>query len=487
MGPVRGFGGRRVPGRGARCRRVAERRNERWDRRRRRCDGRSCGGRRARRRRDRPPGSTARWPTARRQRPPACASRRASPAIRLLAPQSGSVVTSARPVFRWTGVAGPYLFRVCADWACETVLQGRRPPTPRRRCRSSSDPATGSGGEGHRSLAVRVDVALGVSRPPPIPGLRAYRQHLRRRLQRLQRRRLSGRRRRQARPLVYLGGPDGLATRPCPAQHAELASTPMGLLEPQTDVNGDGFTDVGNTVRPGPGCWRLLRPRPIWRQRPACRPLDAPSMPRSPAGVRSASATSTVTGSAISSCSCATARPSDASPPRSRDRLAGLRCGTCQLQQLATGDFDGDGRPTSSSPTPATSASTWATPTARPDSHRRGERAVGRRLQLRRLLRSGRPRIGRPDRCAPTKVARTGCHRRCRRLLNRRSSFWWATSTATVTGTPSGRRAARTAARSPTVALAAGARRRRGRCPWTRRSSCTGLSASCESGRRERR
>ena len=43
---------------------------------------------------------------------------------RHLSPQSGSVVTSARPVFRWTGVAGPYLLRVCADRACQTVIQG---------------------------------------------------------------------------------------------------------------------------------------------------------------------------------------------------------------------------------------------------------------------------------------------------------------------------------------------------------------------------
>jgi len=263
-----------------------------------------------------------------------------------LSPQSGSIVTSARPSFRWTGETGPYRLEVCADRACDKVqvevlsegsettlpqdlpagywfwrVQGpasywtspwevrvrRRFPGYAPAANTSVNGFSDYNGDGYPDVA-----AFGAA------------------------------------PMIYLGGPDGLSASR--VAHADPNSSGLGtrLMEPQVDVNGDGFTDLSSEQGLGVS--------------EDASDEGARIQFGSDSGVTPAGAFvhvfDTVYALSVyeplglgdfdgdgfgdlimqSRYSAAMIRGGALTPPNF------LRCGPCQLQQVATGDFDGDGR-----------------------------------------------------------------------------------------------------------------------------------------------
>jgi len=257
---------------------------------------------------------------------------------RLLSPQSGSVVTSTRPVFRWTGVAGPYLFRVCADRACQTMIQGTSTADSQVTLPLELAPgywfwqvkAAGPSPSGWTSAwefrvrrrfpgyAPAANTSVGGFSDyngDGYPDLAAW----------------------GTAPMAYLGGPDGISAGRVwpPDPNGGLAT---GLLEPQVDVNGDGFTDlsfssgehVANVQCGGSDGFDSV--------------VDVPSggAYSSPIGVGDFFGDGFGDLIMQSRYSAAFIRVFAAAAPS--PTLAGLGCGNCQIQQVATGDFDGDGR-----------------------------------------------------------------------------------------------------------------------------------------------
>ena len=265
---------------------------------------------------------------------------------RHLSPQSGSVVTSARPVFRWTGVAGPYLLRVCANRACETVIQGTSTADTEAAPPLELAPgywfwevkAIGPSPSGWTSAwefrvrrrfpgyAPTANTSVGGFSDyngDGYPDLAAW----------------------GAVPVAYLGGPDGIsASRIWPRDPNGTLAT--GLREPQVDVNGDGFTDlssVGAVGVLGDGGENVAHVQ-CGSTDGFTSTVDAPSGGAYgfPIGVGDFFGDGFGDLIMQTRYSPGFVRVFAAAAPS--PTLAYLRCGNCQLQQVATGDFDGDGK-----------------------------------------------------------------------------------------------------------------------------------------------
>jgi hypothetical protein len=267
--------------------------------------------------------------------------------VRLLLPQSGSVVTSNQPRFVWTGATGPYQLQVCADRACNTVLLqsvtaanemafAQAIPPGYWFWRVLAQPAAGSTSNWTSAWEMRVRrrfpgyAPIGNTSVPEFsdyngdgyPDVAVV----------------------GATPLIYLGGPDGLiADRVVP--NVPDASTPMSLMAPQTDVNGDGFTDLSIAAVatfPGQsggsyaahvqfGASTGLSSRGTY--------IESYQGSGYPVGLGD------FNGDGYGDLAMQYRYGADMMLGCvSQIAWAGLRCDACQVQQLATGDFDGDGR-----------------------------------------------------------------------------------------------------------------------------------------------
>ena len=266
---------------------------------------------------------------------------------RLLSPQSGSVVTSARPVFRWTGVAGPYLFRVCADRACATVLQGTSTADTEVTLPLELSPgywfwqvkAVGASPSGWTSAwEFRVRRRFPGYAPAANTAVGGFSDYNGDGYPDFAAAGLG--------PMVYLGGPDGIsATRTLPPNPNGGLGT--GLREPQVDVNGDGFTDLSSNqdialADGGVGYGVHIQ---CGGSDGFASFVDVPIATVYggwPIGIGDFFGDGLGDLVMQSRYSAAFIRVFAAAAPS--PSLAGLRCGNCQLQQVATGDFDGDGR-----------------------------------------------------------------------------------------------------------------------------------------------
>ena len=231
-----------------------------------------------------------------------------STVIRLLSPQSGSTVTSSKPQFRWTGGTGPYRLQVCADRACdrvladvftngtETALSQAIPPGYwfwRVRAAPDAVPLWTSSWEmrvrrrfsGYAPVANTSVSGFSDYDGDGNPDVAAF----------------------GAAPMIYLGGPDGLSASRI-LQTEPNSGLGRRIMEPQVDVNGDGFTDLSHVDYGGLG------------------DFDGDGFGELIKQSRYA---------AVMIRGCAPTPPNGG---------AVLECGPCQLQQVATGDFNGDGR-----------------------------------------------------------------------------------------------------------------------------------------------
>lgn len=265
-------------------------------------------------------------------------------AIRLLQPQSGSVVTSDRPRFAWTGTTGPYDLQVCSDRACNTVLLQAGatsnettiaqaiPPGYwfwRVRAASASCPTWTS------SWEMRVRRRFSGYQPAAnssVPGFSDYNGDGYPDVAVL-----------GSAPLIYLGGHDGLAPdRVLPAVPA--AATSMALIEPQSDVNGDGFTDVSSTGL-------ITIPGQSQQGYGAHVQFGAPgglsssgAFIQTPSGAGMPTGIGDFNGDGFGDLTVEWRYGGDLLLGSvSTTPWAGLHCDDCQLQQIATGDFNGDG------------------------------------------------------------------------------------------------------------------------------------------------
>jgi FG-GAP-like repeat len=270
----------------------------------------------------------------------ACA-RPDSATVRLLLPQSGSIVTSNRPRFAWTGAAGPYQLQVCADRACNTVLlqsvtnanemafaKALPPGYWFWRVQATSGSTCGWTSAWEMRIRRRFPGYAPISNTS-VAGFSDYNGDGYPDVAVI-----------SAAPLVYLGGPDGLvADRVLP--NAPAGPAPMALIEPQTDVNGDGFTDVSNTV-PGPsqgGSSAHVQFGTSTGLSSLDTFIETYHASGNPVGLGD------FNGDGYGDLAMQYRHGADLMLGCvSKTAWAGLHCSACQLQQLATGDFDGDGR-----------------------------------------------------------------------------------------------------------------------------------------------
>jgi hypothetical protein len=150
-----------------------------------------------------------------------------------------------------------------------------------------------------------------------------------------------------ATPMIYLGGPDGLvADRVLPTN--TTSSTPLMLIEPQIDVNGDGFTDLSSTaVATLPGHSRAGYAAHV--QFGASNGLSSlDGFVGATNGLDNPLGLGDFDGDGFGDLIMQARYGADlilgCAPAPPKGAWAGLRCGNCQLQQVATGDFNGDGR-----------------------------------------------------------------------------------------------------------------------------------------------
>jgi hypothetical protein len=281
-----------------------------------------------------------------------------STAPRPLSPQSGAIVTSARPQFRWTGGTGPYRLQVCADRACDTVQaevtsDGTATTLPQEL------PA------GYWFWRVQNVNGPGPSWPPEWTSV--WEMRVRRRFPGyapVANSSVSGFSDYNgdgypdaaafgAAPMIYLGGSDGLSAGRV-WQTEPNAGLGTLFMEPQADVNGDGFTDLSSQTgialagHPGPNYAARIQ----FGAESGLVPVEAfvnvaydayaILSISNPVGLGDfdgdgfADLIMQFRYSADLIRGCAPAPPNAV--------WSSLGCGNCQLQQVATGDFNGDGR-----------------------------------------------------------------------------------------------------------------------------------------------
>jgi len=279
-----------------------------------------------------------------------------SPSWRLVAPVSGSTVTSARPVLRWKGTSAVTEIQICRDRDCTmkyVVLAGQGSET-----RPSWDlppgywfwrarPAGGDDFSWTQTWLFRVRRRAPGYAPLAITAVEPFSDY-------------NG----DGYPdfaisdttttTVYLGGADGIDDdRVLRVETAGVYSSALGFREPGADVNGDGFTDFGSKrdiAVPGQN-WPtrialiqfggsggfvgfnaivevLTQYYPLWVGEPmGLGDFDGD-------GYGDLIMTMRYGGAMLRGCA-----PAPAQSP-----WGFFGCGDCQLQQVATGDFDGDGR-----------------------------------------------------------------------------------------------------------------------------------------------
>ena len=276
-----------------------------------------------------------------------------SPDPRLLWPPSGSAVTSAQPQLRWTGGTSPYRVQMCADRACNDVLvdltsigtelalpQAMTPGYRFWRVQSIGSPSPSwtppwemrvrRRFPGYAPVANTSVVGFSDYNGDGYPDVAAV----------------------GTAPMIYLGGPDGISARRV-WQTGPNSVSGTSFMEPQVDVNGDGFTDLGSREAvsiPGQGWpdfdariqfgasngfdWRDALVTVVTSYYPLAidEPLGLGDVDGD--GFGDLIMQMRYGASVIRGCSPA--------PPSAV--WAGLGCGNCQSQQVATGDFDGDRR-----------------------------------------------------------------------------------------------------------------------------------------------
>ena len=277
-----------------------------------------------------------------------------STAIRLLSPQSGSTVTSAQPLFRWTGGTGPYRLQACADRACKNVVvevmsDGTEMALPQeippgywfwrvqsvagavacwtspwemrvRRRFPSYAPAANTSVSGFSDY-----------NGDGYPDVAAW----------------------GAADMIYLGGPDGIS-----ASRLWQTEPQSGLgtwfLEPQADVNGDGFTDLSSETgisiagHPGPNYAAHIQFGAGNGLAPADAFVDVAYDAFAILAVYNPVGLGDFDGDGFGDLIMQFRYGADllrgGAPAPPNAVWANLGCGSCQLQQVVTGDFDGDGR-----------------------------------------------------------------------------------------------------------------------------------------------
>jgi len=271
-----------------------------------------------------------------------------SSAVRLLSPQSGASVTSSRARFRWTGGTGPYQLQVCADRACKTVLIQAASSGNEISLAQAIPPgywfwrvqaAAGSASHWTSSWEMRVRRRFAGYAPignTSVSGFSDYNGDGYPDVA------VFG-----ATPMIYSGGPDGLvADRVVPSK--PNASTPMMLIEPQNDLNGDGFTDLSSTaVAAVSGDSRSGYAAHVqFGASNGLSSLDA--FIAATNGIYNPTGLGDFDGDGFGDLVMQARYGADlilgCAPAPPKGAWAELRCGNCQLQQVATGDFNGDGR-----------------------------------------------------------------------------------------------------------------------------------------------
>jgi len=279
-----------------------------------------------------------------------------SPSWRLVAPVSGSTVTSAQPELRWRGSADLAEIQICSDRDCtkkyaaygaqggETTPTFQLPPgywfwrvRPRGgddfswtqpwlfrvrrrapgyapRANTAVQPFSDYNGDGYPDFAIS-DTTM---------------------------------------TTVYLGGPDGIADdRVLLVETAGVYSAVLGFREPGADVNGDGFTDFGSKRD-------IAVPGQNWPTRIALIEYGNtggfvgfnaivevlteyyPLWVGEPSGIGDFDGDGY--GDLMMTMRYGAAMLRGCAPAPAQSPWGFFGCGDCQLQQTATGDFDGDGR-----------------------------------------------------------------------------------------------------------------------------------------------
>lgn len=159
-----------------------------------------------------------------------------------------------------------------------------------------------------------------------------------------------------AAPIIYLGGPDGISnnrvwrTQPNAVPYSDLGRL---LMEPQVDVNGDGFTDLSSrqAISVAGQDWPTYAAEIQFGASGGLAGTDAlvdvvtsyyPLFIDEPLGLGDIDGDGF--GDLIMQLRYGAEVIRGCTPAPPNAVWASLVCGNCQLQQVATGDFDGDGR-----------------------------------------------------------------------------------------------------------------------------------------------